>query len=163
MSNQSEKNPYMNVPNQGEPIEKDGKRYWWTFSNARVGSQDTSPQIAFAPHVIDPNSPIPEPYVRAQGNVLYGEPSEPRVIPCLGCKPVSVVPFAVCGMYYRIDRDIRCIDERETPDGRITLWEDSFPLSGFEQQCLAFRSKSVEEYEQLKKQAIKERQEERRQ
>jgi hypothetical protein len=161
MEMQNKKNPYDNVPNNGQMFKENGKSYFWNFSDALVDSRDTSPKIAFAPHFapheIDPNSPISAPFGLAHLNVVYGEPTEPCVIPGLGDTPVSGFSLVVCGMFYSIDQDLRCIDARETPDGRITLWEDSFPLSGFEQQCLAFRSKSVEEYEELKRQAIQTR------
>jgi hypothetical protein len=157
MKLQNEKDPYDNDPNKGEVFEENGKRYFWSFSDAPVDSRDTSPKTAFAPHEIDPNSPISAPFGLAHLNVVYEQPTEPCVISDLGDTLVSVFSLVVCGMFYSIDQDLRCIDARDTPDGRITLWEDSFPLSGFEQQCLAFRSKSVKEYEELKRQAIQTR------
>ncbi len=146
---------YANVPNKGKVFSENGKRYWWNFSDAEVGYRDNTPGTAFAPHLWDPNSPVPAPYTHANQNVLYGEPGEPVVIPGLGGKPVRPVQMQVLGMYYTIDQDVKCIDARETPDGRITLWEDSFPLSGYEQQYLALGSTTVEQYEERKKEAIR--------
>jgi len=147
---------YKHVPHHGNMFEKEGKLCWWTLApTAQVGDGGLKKKRAFCPHLWDPAQPLPAPFASFNGNVLYADPSDPSVHPSLGGSPVQTVGMVVLGMYYDIETDTRCIEVRNTPDGRrIALWQENFPLSAVEQQVIACRTTSVEQYEKYKKQAI---------
>ena len=130
-----EENPYEHVPHQGKHFTENGKRCYWTFSSAtRVGERIRRRDRGWRP----------------TGKCITEIAGEPQVIPGLGGTPVRSVFVYSPGFYYDIENDLECVEARNTTKGRIVKWVEHAPMSGAQQQAIAFQCSSAEEYEARK-------------
>jgi hypothetical protein len=135
--------PYSGVPHQGKHFLENGKLCYWNFNEtAKVGDMIKRTDRAW----------------RSLGKPTITPAGEPCALPGLGGSPVQGFVLHNPGFYFEIDKHVECVDTRDTPDGRIVQWVNHCPLSGVDQQCIAWNTSSVDEYESLKAQALEQRQ-----